>query len=1275
MGKQCVINIKDAWIQEADKNWFRYPVPEVAKGFYFQGFCRRNDSSMDFMGWYGLALTVQSGSARQTDCTVTVTLCEGEPLHRTMALLLDAGKNLVEIPFSEFPVETVAEDRWQFVNGIEISFGKRDGTEDEPVSLTGLYAVRDKGIFVEMPVKGKSQKAGGSVLYEGMIYNCTDKDMAMELQQVFEGWESMMAELDADNRRGTGDTVYGHVGAASEGSGEMQAGSRPQEIEDGLLEEGRCCAGIVIQPYGAVRFTVRLVIHDNMVPGGHENTRIRVTGRNRYGTFSREFVLKTMCALPHPYIYHDKAGWQKVMDKIRAYPIYEKPYQEYIDTAEKWEVHATAAGRDYCYETREETNIMSTAYAYTFTGDEKYAQKLVLFFRYFTDEVTGYPARLKGCSQSYVQEGHFFQHLAIPYDIIHDSGCLSQADREAVEKTFRLYMKQLDKHIRSGKISNWLISEIVGAFYCALSIQDMDRVLRFLFGNGGLIEQFRHGVFNDGWWHECSVGYNTWVSSMMMHAAHAMLPFGYDLVHTRFQIPYNQEVSSTYADNAPKILSGMYNQKWGGNTKNYVCIKDMFDAVPVFLDYRGVLFGIADSDEKKLSGVHFGSTYDLAYTYYRDPRYIPVIKQSRPDPIFGNPELLETARPADEGKPETAQSADDSGQYCHNAYSDNIGIMMLRSRKEGREPREQIQAVLRYGSHGGAHGHFDTADLLSVMRYGRSFFNPENCWWGYAHFMYKFYVQCSLTKNMVVVDDKMQVPADSRRILFCGRNLCGHATGNAGGSEYVQVSDGEVWSTTGDAADAGHSGHLQAAGVEVRTKWAYPPYGGMVYYQDGQTNTKEELRKRCRMNHCYLPVVTGEDSPVYGEMSGFTEEILQRRVMAVTDDYIVLFDYLQGSEEHIFDSLMQIKGFQEIACDNITHERHTEQFDANPVSDAQFITDCDWYRAEGVTKAHFETIFTEADAGEQQRCDRSNYNEPGPLKMDVYTAWPLRTEQIVGRVAVYDGWAADGTGYTIPLAYRVEGDGRVLAQGAFDGWILGRGEVDVDLTGVRELSLVLKQEDISSENRDFVCTPQGCFWGEAVIVFRDGSSVDIGAWIRENAENAHRADSIQVTFENIDTGCGIGRDYKDGRVTIVGTTYQNAIPASTIEHGREGAVRISLADIPSGQLEGARLRACVGVDAFAGDESQKRKMYAVRTKGTRARFVTVIEPYESGAAVREVIAVDENQVNIVLRDGRVQTVGVSDMECADGEKVDVYMHTGTQRQQSATSKCNHTANR
>jgi hypothetical protein len=162
---------------------------------------------------------------------------------------------------------------------------------------------------------------------------------------------------------------------------------------------------------------------------------------------------------------------------------------------------------------------------------------------------------------------------------------------------------------------------------------------------------------------------------------------------------------------------------------------------------------------------------------------------------------------------------------------------------------------------------------------------------------------------------------------------------------------------------------FQADGVEVNTKWAYPPYGGMVYYQDGQKNTKEDLKKRCEMNTCFLPVVEGEGTPVYGEMSGYTESVQQKRIMIVTDDYIVLFDHAKGNNNHIYDSLMQIKGFQSIEGNAVKYLYHTEQMNDNPVSDAQFITDCSWYGSEDTTVEHFSTIFTEEMAGERLICD------------------------------------------------------------------------------------------------------------------------------------------------------------------------------------------------------------------------------------------------------------------------------------------------------------------
>lgn len=1187
--KEARIDLLKDWKQERleKKIRFSYPVPERARGFYPYGFVQKNDSAADLAGWYGLFLTLReksSGALKEKKKSgkegeaerlqVTVFFAEDEPMKAELPMLFHGKEASLEIPFTLFPQELAKENRWEFVTAVEIEWS---GTDAE---LTECTIRRRPGLYIHMPVKGRSGGVGEQIYYPGTIYNCASEPLAVMAEQEFEGWESLIAVIS--------------LGQEKELAEELSADTAENHFEN----------SIVLASGDSLPFSVSVTVHDYMVPGGHENTVIRVYGQGGMTSCQDRVELKTLCALPHPYLYHDIDGWKSVMENIKRYEPYREDYERYCEAADSWIVTDPLEGRDFCYETSTESPVMSTAYLYALTGKRKYAEKLADFFRRFSDPIDGYPARKRGCSQSYVQEGHFFKHLAISYDIICDSGVLTREDKEAMERCFRLYMEMLDVHILDGHISNWILSELQGALFGALALQDMDRALRFAFGRGGIFEQFRYGIFNDGWWHECSVGYNTWVSSIMLHTAHALLPFGYNLVHTCFQIPFNKEVSSTYRGEAPVVNFGMYNQKWGGNHKPAVCIKDMFDATLPFLDYRGVLFGIADSDEKRLSGAHFGSTYDLAYHYYKDDRYLSIIAKNECDSIFGEP-----------GVHMRSLEGERDAYPMGNAYADNIGLAMLRSQKPGRPQREQIQAVLRYGSHGNAHGHFDIADLLSVMRYGRSFFNPENCWWGYAHFMYKFYVQCSLTKNMVVVDEKMQVPADSRKILW-------------------------------------HSEEgLQAAGVEVRTRWSYPPYGGMVYTQDGQTATKEELRRRCKMNGCFLPIVEGEGSPGYGELTGFTEPILQRRVMAVTDDYIVLFDYVEGEQEHCYDSLMQIKGFLGIEGPDVKKTHHTEQMNCNPVSDGQFITDCSWYEVKGGSVARFRTVFTEEQAGERLVCDRSNYNEPGILNMDVHTAWPGQTQQMVGRVAVYEGWAAAGNGYTIPLSYRVELDGTEADLGEFDGWILGRGETSLDVKGISQAILSLKQGIMHNEIGEPVRTPQGVFWGEICLELEDGTTLNLGQSLkaaeqsvseqgtedqgqrREDAGFDRKWTDGRVRMENVDMSCGIGRDYKGGRVTIVGTEYPYALGASPIDHGKESRILLNLEG-----LGAVKLLACVGVDAFPGDEWQKRKTYAVRSHGKVGRFVTVIEPYEGEAVIRQVTATDPDRARVELKDGRIEEI-------------------------------------
>ncbi|MCR2806311.1 alginate lyase family protein [Paenibacillus soyae] len=1093
----------DSGYRLQDKLVLEYPAPDDAAGWYPIGFERGNDRALDAMGWYGFLLDLHTED-ETAQLILHAHFADDRKLQAKLSVA-GAGSHELRVRLEDFEIEAAKSNIWRFLNRLELQGN---------AVLRSARLVRGEKLFVQADIRGKSGEAGEQVAYEITVHNCTDSRQLVAVNQKYDGWEALHAELT------------------------------PRQF--------------VLEPFESRGITASLTVRDSMVPGGHETTVLGFVANGDGGSESR-VELKTMRKLAHPYIYWNKEQWAERRALIDRYECFRPGYARILADAEAWVVKppVPVEERDYCYDTSEEHYIMSAAYAYALTGEKRYADKVAQFLRYFIDENSGYPRKKKGCSQSYVQEGHFFQHLAIPYDIIHDAGVLTPEEREGVETCFRLYMDILDHHIRRGYISNWLLSEITGAFYCALAIQDMERALRFVFGPGGSIEQLRYGVFNDGWWYECSVSYNTWVSSMYIHTAHALLPFGINILHEHFAVPFNDEVNSTFGGRDAEVRFGMVNKRWGGNRKSYVRIKDMFDAPLPFLDDRGVLFGISDSVERKLEGVHFGSTYDLAYLYYQDPQYVPVIRMNgETDPIFGHAELPETASP----------------RAMANSFADNVGIAMLRSQAPGRERRRQIQAVLRYGSHGYAHGHFDRTGLLSVMRYGRSFFNPEHVWWGYAHFMYKFYVQNSMTKNMVVVDGKMQVPADSRRTLF-------------------------------------YSGQaIQAAAVETTSAWAFPPYGGMVYRE------KETLKERCAMNASYLP--EAPEGAEYGELSAYTEPVRQKRVMAVTDDFIVLFDFLQGEIEHQYDCLFQIKGFKELTAERLVRTNHTSQWSDHPLSDAQFITECHWYEAEGTSVARFETLFGE---GEDLRGTRTAYNEPGPLKLDVHTAWPRRTVQIVGR-------AAENHGITIPMEYAVEADGVTIAEGGFGAWILGEGKVDAAIEeGAKTLTLRVRNYPTYTEQRYPERTRQGLFWGEASIQTADGEKLLLS--------------ELSPEYVNVDPGFGIGRDYEGGRVTIVGNEYPHAIPTSPVDHDREAVIRVDLT-----KLQAVRFVGLIGADAFPGDESQRRVTYGIRTTGRTGRFVTVIEPYEAGRMVESVHALDENTVRVELRDGRAQAITVQHMD-------------------------------
>jgi len=381
------------------------------------------------------------------------------------------------------------------------------------------------------------------------------------------------------------------------------------------------------------------------------------------------------------------------------------------------------------------------------------------------------------------------------------------------------------------------------------------------------------------------------------------------------------------------------------------------------------------------------------------------------------------------------------------------------------------------------------------------------------------------------------------------------------------------------------------------------------------SSARPEREKLC------LPGPLPEKPPAYGSLTDFTEKILQRRLMVVTDDYVVIADYLKGVHPHNYESLFQMKGFKGLDAPEKKLLRHDGQWESNPLGSAQFVTDCDWFAVRAPAKSRFEMRWGEK-FGADNAGDRTPFSEDGILNLDVHTLWPLQQEVMVGT-------APEQHDTEKRLFHVVRGDGRVLTEGKVGAWILGSNEIDVSVDGVAQLEL---------ETRVEVSKKPTVFWAGARVVTRDGREIPLG--------------QLKLTTENVLPTERANRDYFGGPVKIVGREFTTSTPAQPRDEAVPAIVRVDLRGV-----DAVRFKATLGSDYPLGDETQRRKTYAVRDatgQGTAARFLTIIEPYESAPVVTRGVALSADKLRVELTDGRVQEIELRNFE-GDGRDIEVIL--------------------
>ena len=789
---------------------FRYP--NGPRGFYKHGFRVLSDGTGDWRHAYGVRLEVALPDEREATLAVAVRPASASgpgTAVESVTRLQGRGWHAVTLPWRAFAFEQARTSFLGYVKEMSVAV-RFDAPGEGRATLRNPCVVEAPSVALDKAVRGQAVPPGQTAEYPVTVSNCTDAPQAVALGFVRRGWEA------------------------------MQPGVEPAALSL-APGESRTCA-------------VRVPVPEKIPPGGHEEQTLQAVADGDAATAST-LVLTTTAELPHPYILHTPARWQEVREKVKNYPWAKAAQDEYVAQAERWTVPAIARPPrndpddtmgPFLFRTENENGLMASGIAWQLTGNRAYAEKVALFLRRLSDPREGYAKTLRGCHQGLVQEGHFFQHIAMAYDMALDSGVFTDADRQQIAAAFRIFLETMDQANCGGGINNWNLSETTGAFYVSLALQDLASAERFFSGPAGIKDQLAKGTMDDGWWYECAISYNVWCASEFTQAALAYEGFGVNFKDAWLPASYASSVmlASELSGGSPDESDpearrkpfGMTPELFGPIRRPFRAITDLWNGLLPFLDYRGVMFGVNDSTERQIAG---DPAFELAYYVYRDPAYATIIKQSggKRDLLYGVPELPDST-------PE---------RFRDSAFADNVGLAMLRSQTPDRPIREQIQATLHYGTHGWAHGHFDRTDLLSLFRYGRSFWNPESVFYVYEPFMYKFYTQTSDNHNMVVVDQKMQEATPGKRLLW-------------------------------------HTGKMvQAAAVETTARWSNPPYGGMVYDYVPVKTFAEKTWREGR----FVPIP--EHPPKYGTLTGYTEPILQRRLMAVTDDYVLLADYVKGA--------------------------------------------------------------------------------------------------------------------------------------------------------------------------------------------------------------------------------------------------------------------------------------------------------------------------------------------------------------------------------------------
>ena len=466
---------------------------------------------------------------------------------------------------------------------------------------------------------------------------------------------------------------------------------------------------------------------------------------------------------PHPRLFTNPGEISALKEFINETPTVKSYVDSFIKRCED-QLHAIPIPPSTIkdVENREISKLARDfAIAYTLSDQHKFASAAAKILLSYVPIYPGYEVTVtKGKAlPSTLNEARWAIDLATAYDLIYNSGTLSEADKNSIKNDIFIPCGEVLRICNHKTRSNWRARAIAGLGVVGFCIGDCDFINEALNGHqsekghidrNGFVQHVSYSVLGDGIFYERSFGYQAFTSDSYFLLMEAARHSGVDLWN--------------YISPADKRDSGSDVERRFGKAGSK-SVKPMFDALFYRTFSDGAVTNVANA-----SADHFirRRYYEAAWRAWRDPKYAYVAQVSATDTrpwdhnyitvsnrITDPADLLwiEPDLPVGSFSLDTDIKIGNSGIHQNGCtLFPNGGYAILR---DSTDP-SAVCVEMNFGCWGSGHSHPDKLSI--VVSDGSQKVVREVKHFGYGDEQYLTWDRQTIAHNTVTVDETSQAP-------------------------------------------------------------------------------------------------------------------------------------------------------------------------------------------------------------------------------------------------------------------------------------------------------------------------------------------------------------------------------------------------------------------------------------------------------------------------------------------------------------------------------------